>query len=145
VLCSELKGELDPVHGPRQEESKRLDAGAFATHSKTAREVPLRHEQAAHARLHKSRTITDDNGNRVRVLLDMVHDGDAPHACLFRPENPSWSRTRGTLLAARCGWSLRAGKLQRGSALVRQAATDRAARILVEGSGAPKARSLDSG
>ena len=68
--------------GRDKKNPKPLDAGAFATLTKTAREVLLRHEQAEHARLHKSRTITDDNGNRVRVQLDIVQDEDDPHAIL---------------------------------------------------------------
>jgi hypothetical protein len=68
--------------GRDKKNPKPLDAGAFATLTKTAREVLLRHEQAEHARLHKSRTITDDSGNRVRVQLDVVLDEDDPHAIL---------------------------------------------------------------
>ena len=75
--------------GRDKKNPKPLDAGAFATLTKTAREVLLRHEQAEHARLHKSRTITDDNGNRVRVQLDIVQDEDDPHALLSTYEPSS--------------------------------------------------------
>lgn len=68
--------------GRDKKNPKPLDAGAFATLTKTAREVLLRHEQAERARLHQSRTITDDSGNRVRVQLDVVLDEDDPHAVL---------------------------------------------------------------
>lgn len=68
--------------GRDKKNPKPLDAGAFATLTKTAREVLLRHEQAEHARLHKSRTITDDSGRRVRVQFDIVMDEDDPHAIL---------------------------------------------------------------
>jgi hypothetical protein len=68
--------------GRDKKNPKPLDAGAFATLTKTAREVLLRHEQAEHARLHKSRVITDDAGMRVRVQLDIVQDEDDPHAIL---------------------------------------------------------------
>jgi hypothetical protein len=61
---------------------KPLDANAFATLVKTAREVLMRHEQAARAELHKSRTITDDRERRVRVDFDIVQDEDDPHAIL---------------------------------------------------------------
>jgi hypothetical protein len=68
--------------GRDKKNPKPLDAGAFATLVKTANEVLLRHEQAARAQLHKSRTITDDHGRRVRVDLDIVQDEDDPHAML---------------------------------------------------------------
>jgi hypothetical protein len=68
--------------GRDKKNPKPLDAGAFATLTKTAREVLLRHEQAEHARLHKSRTITDDDGRRIRVNFDIVLDEDDPHAIL---------------------------------------------------------------
>ena len=53
---------------------------------KTAGEVLLRHEQALHAQLHKSRTVTDDHGRRVRVSFDVVPDEDDPHAILTAEE-----------------------------------------------------------
>jgi len=68
--------------GRDKKNPKPLDANAFATLVKTAREVLLRHEQAAHAQLHKSRTITDQQERRVRVDLDIVPDEDDPHAIL---------------------------------------------------------------
>jgi len=68
--------------GRDKKNPKPLDASAFATLVKTAREVILRHEQAAHAQLHKSRTITDDRERRVRVDLDVVPDEDDPHAVI---------------------------------------------------------------
>jgi len=68
--------------GRDKKNPKPLDASAFATLTKTAREVLLRHEQAEHARLHKSRTITDDQGKRVRVRLDIIQDEDDPHGML---------------------------------------------------------------
>ena len=69
---------------------KPLDANAFATLVKTAREVLVRHEHAAHALLHKSRTITDDQERRIRVDFDIVQDEDDPHAILaaFGDESP---------------------------------------------------------
>jgi hypothetical protein len=68
--------------GRDKKNPKPLDANAFATLTKTAREVLLRHEQAEYARLHKARTITDDAGRRVRVQFDIVQDEDDPHAIL---------------------------------------------------------------
>jgi len=61
---------------------KPLDAHAFSTLVKTANEILLRHEQAARARLHQSRTITDDQDRRIRVDFDIVPDEDDPHAIL---------------------------------------------------------------
>lgn len=68
--------------GRDKKNPKPLDAGAFATLVKTASEVLMRHEQAARASMHKSRTITTDDGMRVRVDFDIVPDEDDPHAIL---------------------------------------------------------------
>jgi hypothetical protein len=75
--------------GRDKKNPKPLDANAFATLVKTAREVLLRHEQAAHALLHKSRTITDDHERRIRVDFDIVQDEDDPHAILAAFEEAS--------------------------------------------------------
>jgi hypothetical protein len=82
--------------GRDKKNPKPLDAGAFATLTKTAREVLLRHEQAEHARLHKSRTITDDAERRVKVCFDVVQDEDDPHAILA-----AFDDTTGETLASR--------------------------------------------
>ncbi|HEX7480192.1 MAG TPA: hypothetical protein VF331_20500 [Polyangiales bacterium] len=68
--------------GRDKKNPKPLDAGAFATLVKTANEILMRHEQAERARLHRSRTITGDDGLRVRVDLDILQDEDDPHAML---------------------------------------------------------------
>ena len=68
--------------GRDKKNPKPLDAYAFSTLVKTAREVLLQHQQSARAQLHKSRTITDDRERRVRVDLDIVPDEDDPHAIL---------------------------------------------------------------
>ncbi len=68
--------------GRDKKNPKPLDHFAFSTLVKTAREVLLRHEQAAHARLHKTRTITSEDGLRIRVDLDIAEDEDDPHAML---------------------------------------------------------------
>jgi hypothetical protein len=75
--------------GRDKKNPKPLDANAFATLVKTAREVLMRHEQALHARLHRSRTITDDQQRRIRVDLDIVQDEDDPHAILAAFEQTS--------------------------------------------------------
>ncbi len=68
--------------GRDKKNPKPLDSAAFSTLIKTAREVLLRHEQSARAELHKSRSITDDDGRRIRVDFDIVQDEDDPHAIL---------------------------------------------------------------
>lgn len=68
--------------GRDKKNPKPLDAAAFSTLVKTAREVLMRHEQAARAKLHSSRTITSEDGLRIRVDLDIVEDEDDPHAIL---------------------------------------------------------------
>ena len=68
--------------GRDKKNPKPLDAFAFSTLVKTAREVLLRHEQAQRAHMHKSRTITDDQERRIRVDLDIQPDEDDPHAIL---------------------------------------------------------------
>lgn len=68
--------------GRDKKNPKPLDAFAFSTLVKTAREVLLRHEQAQRARMHNSRTISDDQERRIRVDLDIVPDEDDPHAIL---------------------------------------------------------------
>jgi hypothetical protein len=75
--------------GRDKKNPKPLDANAFATLVKTAREVLMRHEQATRAQLHKSRTITDDQERRIRVDFDIVQDEDDPHAILAAFEDES--------------------------------------------------------
>jgi len=68
---------------------KPLDAGAFATLVKTASEVLLRHEQSERARMHKSLSIIEDSGQRIRVDFDIARDEDDPHATLAAFEEDS--------------------------------------------------------
>jgi hypothetical protein len=68
--------------GRDKKNPKPLDAGAFSTLVKTAREVLLRHEQAEHARMHKSLSIVDEAGQRIRLDFDIARDEDDPHALL---------------------------------------------------------------
>jgi len=75
--------------GRDKKNPKPLDAGAFATLVKTAKEILLRHEQAAHAGMHRSRIITGDDGSRVRVELDIAQDEDDPHAILAAVDQAS--------------------------------------------------------
>jgi hypothetical protein len=73
---------------------KPLDAGAFATLVKTASEVLRRHEQAARERLHKTLSFTSDDGQRLRIDLDLVADDDDPHAILSVFDEASGERVR---------------------------------------------------
>ena len=75
--------------GRDKKNPKPIDSNAFATLVKTAREVLMRHEQAAYAQMHKSRTITDDQDRRIRVTYDIVPDEDDPHAILTAIDDAS--------------------------------------------------------
>jgi hypothetical protein len=68
--------------GRDKKNPKPLDASAFTTLVKTASEVLMRHEQAARESMRKSRTISDSQGRRVRVDLEIQPDEDDPHATL---------------------------------------------------------------
>ncbi|MDX2093094.1 MAG: hypothetical protein SFX73_34950 [Kofleriaceae bacterium] len=68
--------------GRDKKNPKPLDQSAFMTLVKTAREVLLRHEQAARARLHRTFNFAMDSGQRIRVDLDIVPDDDDPHALI---------------------------------------------------------------
>jgi hypothetical protein len=80
-------GESEPAlvgpwtMGRDKKNPKPLDAGAFQTLVKTASEVLRRHEQHLHALLHKSITVSADEG-AVSVLLDIVPDDYEPYATL---------------------------------------------------------------
>jgi len=65
--------------GRDKKNPKPLDAFAFATLVKTASEIIRRHEQQAHAALHKSTKVASANG-RIRITLDIVPDDDQPYA-----------------------------------------------------------------
>jgi hypothetical protein len=67
--------------GRDKKNSKPLDSAAFNTLVKTAAEVIRRHEQHAHAELHKEVTVTAGAG-RVTVRLDITPDEDDPRADL---------------------------------------------------------------
>lgn len=68
--------------GRDKKNPKPLDQSAFMTLVKTAREVLLRHEQAARAQLHRTFNFAMDSGERIRVDLDIVPDDDDPHAII---------------------------------------------------------------
>lgn len=68
--------------GRDKKNPKPLDVNAFHTLVKTASEVLARHEQQRKAMLHKSFEVSDDDGSRIEVNLDVVPDEDDPHAIL---------------------------------------------------------------
>ncbi|MBK9617034.1 MAG: hypothetical protein IPO35_16540 [Uliginosibacterium sp.] len=82
-----LDGEPEPAlvgpwtMGRDKKNPKPLDAFAFSTLVKTASEVLRRHEQHAHAMLHKTLSVDTDDG-RIDVTLDIVPDEDDPYALL---------------------------------------------------------------
>jgi hypothetical protein len=70
------------VMGRDKKNPKPLDASSFKTLVKAASDVVSRHAAQERARLHKSIDVSDAEGARVRVDLDIVPDEDDPHATL---------------------------------------------------------------
>ncbi len=70
------------VMGRDKKNPKPLDASSFKTLLKAANDVLSRHAAQERARLHKSVDVTDAEGGRVRVDLDIVPDEDDPHGLL---------------------------------------------------------------
>ena len=85
AVAMTLDGQSEPAlvgpwtMGRDKKNPKPLDTAAFATLVKTASEVIRRHEQQAHAALHKSTKVASPNG-RILVRLDIVPDEDEPYA-----------------------------------------------------------------
>lgn len=85
AVAMTLDGEAEPAlvgpwtMGRDKKNPKPLDGNAFATLVKTASEVVRRHQQQAHAALHKSVKVATAQG-RVRVSFDVVPDEDQPYA-----------------------------------------------------------------
>lgn len=85
AVAMTLDGEAEPAlvgpwtMGRDKKNPKPLDANAFATLVKTASEVVRRHQQQAHAALHKSTRVASTQG-RIRVTFDVVPDEDNPYA-----------------------------------------------------------------
>ncbi len=65
--------------GRDKKNPKPLDSAAFNTLVKTAAEVIRRHEQHAHAELHREVTVSAGAG-RITVKLDITPDEDDPYA-----------------------------------------------------------------
>ena len=70
------------VMGRDKKNPKPLSQKDFSTLVKTAGEVLERHVQHARAQLHKTIIVTDRQGVRVRVDLDLIADEQDPHAML---------------------------------------------------------------
>lgn len=68
--------------GRDKKNPKPLDHGGFRTLVKNVTEVLLRHEQTAGARLHRTFSYVSDDGQRIRIDLDIAPDDDDPHAVL---------------------------------------------------------------
>jgi hypothetical protein len=87
AVAMTLQGQAEPAlvgpwtMGRDKKNPKPLDAAAFGTLVKTAREVLRRHEQQRDAALHKALTLNTEAGP-VQVTLDIVPDEDEPHAWL---------------------------------------------------------------
>jgi len=85
AVAMTLDGHSEPslvgpwTMGRDKKNPKPLDANAFTTLVKTASEIIRRHEQQAHAALHKSTKVASPTG-RIRVNLDIVPDEDSPYA-----------------------------------------------------------------
>ena len=81
--------------GRDKKNPKPLDSAAFHTLVKTAAEVIRRHEQHAHAELHKEVTVTARAG-RITVKLDITPDEDDPYAELsaFDADGDQLARVR---------------------------------------------------
>lgn len=81
-------GDAEPIltspwtMGRDKKNPKPLNYSDFRTLLKGARDVLTRHEAAALALRHRSITVQDDAGSRVRVDLDIAADEDDPHAIL---------------------------------------------------------------
>ena len=81
-------GDSEPIltspwtMGRDKKNPKPLNYSDFRTLLKGARDVLTRHEAAAQALRHRTITVQDDEGQRVRVDLDIAADEDDPHAIL---------------------------------------------------------------
>ncbi|MCX5740948.1 MAG: hypothetical protein NT062_00450 [Proteobacteria bacterium] len=82
------KGDAEPAlvtpwtMGRDKKNPKPLDHGAFATLVKTTNDVLARHQHALRAKLHRSFSYATDEGQRIRIDLDIAQDDDDPHAIL---------------------------------------------------------------
>jgi hypothetical protein len=82
--------------GRDKKNPKPMDHSSFHTLVKTVTEVLVRHQKAAHDRLHRTVSISLDDGTRIRVDLDIAQDEDDPHATLAAFDEASGDELRST-------------------------------------------------
>jgi hypothetical protein len=85
--------------GRDKKNPKPLDAAAFNTLVKTAREVVRRHEQQRDAMLHRRLTVDTPDGP-LSVTLDIVPDDDEPYAWLAATDTGGEEQARVRVPAA---------------------------------------------
>jgi hypothetical protein len=85
--------------GRNKKDPKPLDLSAFTTLVKTANEIMLRHQQQAHAELHKSTKVATRNG-RIRVDFDIIPDEFEPYAELSAHDDDGVELARITVAAS---------------------------------------------
>ena len=86
--------------GRDKKNPKPMDHSSFRTLVKTVTEVLTRHQAAAKARLHRTCTVALDDGQRVRVDLDIAQDDDDPHAIIASFDEMSGEALRSTRVMA---------------------------------------------
>ena len=86
--------------GRDKKNPKPMDHSSFHTLVKTVTEVLVRHAKAAHDRLHRTCTVSLDDGRRIRVDLDIAEDEDDPHGMLTAFDEASGESLRTTRVAA---------------------------------------------
>ena len=85
--------------GRDKKNPKPMDHSSFHTLVKTVTEVLVRHAKAAHDRLHRTTKISLEDGQRIRVDLDIAQDEDDPHAILAAFDEASGEALRSTRVA----------------------------------------------
>ena len=82
--------------GRDKKNPKPLDVNAFNTLVKTANEVLRRHEQQLHAQLHKNVFASAEDGQQLKVTLDIIPDEDDAYALLtaFDPYGEQLAQVR---------------------------------------------------
>ena len=78
---------------------KPMDHSSFRTLVKTVNEVLIRHQAAAHDRMHRTTTVSLDDGQRVRVDLAIAEDEDDPHGMLAAFDETSGTELRSARVA----------------------------------------------
>ena len=116
LICPECAHEWAPEAAPAPQQARVwkdahgnvLQDGDAVTLVKTAREFVRRSEQQLHATLHQQIELAQDDGQRLRVTLDIEPDDEHPSALLR-----AWDAAGALLAEARVAPSF---KLTRASA-----------------------------